>query len=157
MKVDKGRIIVMTRVRPSELESGEEKKLLQMLYKSIAELKGEKEITLFLEQLFTRSESIMFARRIEIAALLLAGESYEEIQIKTKAGSATIARIQKWLDIEGQQCSKSAIKSLEGKFNKVTRQQKTGSSATQDVFDDIRERYPLQFLLFNLFIENKRK
>lgn len=147
----------MTRVKPSELRAGEEEALLKTLSQAIAQLQGEKEISLFLAQLLTRSEGIMIARRVRIATLLLAGESYEGIKMQTGAGATTISGVQKWIDAEGQQCSKEVMQSLEGKYEKSHKKEQGRGSPTRDLFNDMRQRYPLQFLLFNLFIEHKSK
>lgn len=140
----------MTRVRPSELKSGEEKALLQKLYRSVAKLDGEKEISRFFSQLLTRSEAIMISRRIEIATLLMSGETYEEIRIQTKAAKGTILNIQKWLDEEDNACSTATSKILQEEVKRKIFGKNGRSLIRSEILQDIKRRHPVRFLLLNL-------
>lgn len=51
----------------------------------------------FLKDILNRQERLMMIRRFLIADLLLTGKSYREIQDQLKAGSTTIARVDRWL------------------------------------------------------------
>ncbi len=51
----------------------------------------------FLRDLLMESEVTMFARRIEIARLLIHGLSFEDIRKKLRAGLMTIITIDRWL------------------------------------------------------------
>ena len=63
------------------------------LYKSLLNLKTEKDCELFLKDLCTVKELDSMAQRVKAAKLLLNGETYETIIKKTDISSATLSRI----------------------------------------------------------------
>lgn len=63
----------------------------------IADLKTKKEVFAFLIGLFTSSETLMIARRIQIAKLLIQGKDYEFIRKELKVSFQTINKIEHWL------------------------------------------------------------
>ena len=66
---------------------------LQELYRAILALENEEECRELFNDLFTMREQLSFAQRIEIAKLLMDGETYETVRSKTSASSSTITRI----------------------------------------------------------------
>jgi len=52
----------------------------------------------FLMKILTRSERIMFGRRIQVAKMILQGRSFEQIKRKLRVGESTIADIYEWLE-----------------------------------------------------------
>ena len=70
--------------------------------RSIAALRGATEIGQFLKDLLSEVEVLMFARRLQIAELLIEGLTYEQIKKEMKVSKNTIARVQTWLDLYGE-------------------------------------------------------
>ena len=64
-----------------------------LLFKAILSLENEKECAVFFEDLCTIKEIKDMVDRLEVANLLLEGETYETIVKKTKMSSATISRV----------------------------------------------------------------
>lgn len=66
---------------------------LNELYRAILALKDEEECRDLFNDLFTMREQLSFAQRLQIAKLLMDGETYETVRSKTSASSSTITRI----------------------------------------------------------------
>ncbi len=60
-------------------------------------LKTKDEIRDLLKDLLNRQERIMLVRRLQVADLLIREMTYREIQERLGVGSATIARVDRWL------------------------------------------------------------
>ena len=63
------------------------------LMEAILSLRDMEECRAFLRDLCTVQELISLSQRLQVAKLLLAGETYESIRQKVPAGSSTITRI----------------------------------------------------------------
>lgn len=87
----------MGKFDPYSLLLSDRNKLLNEFYSLVISLKSREQVINFFKDLFTPSEAVMFARRIQIAKMLLSGSSYEEIRKKLKVGVDTIVRVQRWL------------------------------------------------------------
>jgi TrpR-related protein YerC/YecD len=146
----------MSKVNPRVLDPKSKMRYLDLLWTSIAQLETREEVKQFFKDLLSESESIMLARRIEVAKRLLEGESYEKINADLKVGSDTIARVQQWL-ISGFGGYEKAVsgfqKELNRRFNKFSQPNKN----EQYSFAWMKQKYPLHFLLFNLISEDKKK
>lgn len=128
---------------------------LDTLYTAMASLRSREEIKKFLKDLLTESEKIMIGRRILIAQKLLQDKSYDEIIKEMGVGVDTIIRVHRWLG-DGSDGYEKAIKGLEKVFQQ--RQDRVRQEpALRGSFTWLRRRYPLHFLLFNLFAELKNK
>lgn len=64
----------------------------------VADLETVDSVRRFFRDLFNRQERLMFARRLHIAALLVVGATYEEINSAMGAGEGTIARVHRWVN-----------------------------------------------------------
>ena len=64
-----------------------------LLFKTLAQLKGEEEFRMFFEDLCTYKEIAQMTQRLESACLLLDGKTYSHIIEKTDISSATLSRI----------------------------------------------------------------
>jgi len=129
----------------------EKNKILNELYFMAGSLKNKEQIINFFNDILTKSELIMLARRIQIARMLIEGQSYWEISRKLKTGIDTIMRVQRWLkDGFGDY-----IKSLEkiSKSEKQKIKQKELREARRDIdpnsLEGLANRYPLYFGLTN--------
>jgi TrpR-related protein YerC/YecD len=130
-------------------------KRIQMIaefYDVINSLKNRKEVRLFFRDLLTPDEIAMLMRRIEVAALLLAGFTYEQIMELLGVGKDKINNVQKSLVRHGEGY-KIVIKRLlqlrKSKIKKLKKIEKTRHS----YFENLKKDYPLYFLLFNLIDE----
>lgn len=65
---------------------------------AILTLRSEDEAYRFFEDVCTIGEFKAMAQRLEIALLLSAGATYDEVARKTKASSATISRVRRFLE-----------------------------------------------------------
>jgi len=68
------------------------------LFRAILTLKNVEECYHFFEDLLTIGELQALTARFEVARLLAAGQTYEEIARRTGASSATISRVRRFLE-----------------------------------------------------------
>lgn len=85
------------KVRMRAVSVEEKRELLQMLSLAVTLIESPEEAKNFLIDLLYPSESIMLARRLNIARMLLAGYQYDEITKKLHVGKTTITNVQRWL------------------------------------------------------------
>jgi len=76
------------------LAKGVEAQILNTLYQLVADLKTPKEAKLFLEEILTPTELIIFAKRLATACYLVDGTTYQKIKEILGLSSATIAGIE---------------------------------------------------------------
>lgn len=88
----------MSKVTPSKLSQTDRSRMLNLLYIKIAKLKTKKEIANFLSDLLTESEQVMILRRLQIAKLLLDGETYFNIRDKLNVGVDNIKNVRRKID-----------------------------------------------------------
>jgi len=142
----------MSRISPQTLKNSEVKELLRTLSKSLARLNNEKEIEQFISKTLTQTEIIMIARRIKVATLLLAGESYREIEEKLGVGFTTITRVQHWLNDEDAKCAPATTLALQKEIqNRLSKNHKKhGHHIKSEILHDLKNRHPVRFMLLNL-------
>jgi len=80
----------MSKVKLSQISKNERKKMKKILGAKIAQLKTQKEVINFLNDVLTESEFIMIFRRLQIAKMLLDGFLYWEIRKELNIGYDTI-------------------------------------------------------------------
>ena len=73
----------------------EDLQLLDELYQTILKLETVEECREFFDDLCTYKELEQMAQRIEVAKMLLAGATYDEVIAKTNISSATLSRVSK--------------------------------------------------------------
>lgn len=143
------------KVRPRKVNKKDKIRYLDALYTAMAFLKSREEIKKFLRDLLTESERIMIGRRIIIAQRLLEDKTYDEIKKEIGVGVDTIMRVHRWLS-DGSDGYEKAIKEL----NKILDSRK--KVYNREIYEPgsfkwLKRRYPLHFLLFNLFDELNKK
>ncbi|MBU3964919.1 hypothetical protein KKG29_02495 [Patescibacteria group bacterium] len=146
----------MSRVNARHVDSDSKMKYLDLLWTSIAQLETRDEVKSFLKDLLSQSEAIMLARRIEIARRLLEGQSYRKIIADLKVGMDTVNKVQGWLTagFGGYEKAVSGFqKELDRRFSKFPKANKSVPYS----FSWMKQKYPLQFLLFNLISEKNVK
>lgn len=87
----------MSKVKVYSIDKKEKSYIIDELFEVLSGLKTKQEIIDFLMDLLTPSEVLMVGRRIQIAKMLVAGESYEIIQKKLRVSHMTISKIEHWL------------------------------------------------------------
>ncbi len=89
---------------------------IEKLYKAITKIETVEECRLFFEDLCSIVELQTFAQRLEVARLLLDGNSYLDVNEITGASTTTISRIGKCINY-GEGGYKTIIERLEGEKN----------------------------------------
>lgn len=93
----------MSKVRVYSIDKNERYRMVGDLFELIVNLRTKKEVIDFLIGLFTPSETLMIARRIQIAKMLLnENNSYEIIRKKLKVSNQTISKVEHWLKSDEQ-------------------------------------------------------
>ncbi len=88
----------MPRVKRAAPQPTAEFTLLKRFYAAVAHLTSFDEVSRFLKDLLTPVELAMLSRRLQVAELLIQGETYEAISRQLKIGKDTIARVHLWVD-----------------------------------------------------------
>ena len=88
----------MSKIRFHDIDQNEKYKIIGELFELISRLKNKKEVVDFFIGLLTQSESLMMARRIQIAKQILEEKTYEEIRSNLKVGFSTIQKTEQWIN-----------------------------------------------------------
>jgi TrpR-related protein YerC/YecD len=139
------------KVRYNQLSEFEKKKYLGEFYSMVSLLKSRDEVKEFFKDLLTLSEVVMISRRLQAAAMLLEGFTYEEISEKMKMGVTTVGQVEKWLN-NGFGGYKKVIRRY--KKGKIERTEKL--PAPPFSWRHIKRKYPLHFLLLNLLEKDNK-
>lgn len=140
----------MSRKRLSKINPKERYRILDEFWTMVALLDTKGEVKSFFKDLLSATESVMLARRIQIAKLLLSGMGYDEIQNRLGAGPTTIASVHRWLQ-GGFGGYVSAIPKLEKEMarrDKVLERHQEESVPLSSAW--MRKKYPLHYLLVNM-------
>jgi TrpR-related protein YerC/YecD len=87
----------MARYNENKISYKKQAELLNSFCRMLSRLKNQDAIYNFIKDLLNRQERMMLIRRLLIAEMLSRGCSYLKIRREMGCGSATIARIQRWL------------------------------------------------------------
>lgn len=88
----------MPKVKVYSVNPREKYRITSELFEVIANLRTKKEVIEFLIGLLTPSETLMVARRVQIAKMLLEGENdFEFIRKRMKVSNQTIVKVEHWL------------------------------------------------------------
>jgi TrpR-related protein YerC/YecD len=144
----------MGKVKISSMNRDDRYELLDELYNMISILDSKEEVKNFFRDLLTPSESLMLARRIAIARMLIEGATYDEIKKKLSVGYDNIKSVYRWLydGFGGYNLALEKISKTNGKEKNIG-----GSTYTGSAFDNIRRKYPAHFLLVNAFLDASKK
>lgn len=126
-----------------ELTEKEIMATLDTLYTAASGVRGREAMKSFLKDLLTPSERIMLGRRIIIARMLIAAESYEVIKKRLRVGETTISRVHRWLKDEFPGFE-NAVKEMEKEFDR------RAAKGPLEPFSYawMKRKYPLHFLLW---------
>lgn len=140
----------MSRKKLSKINPKERYRILDEFWTMVALLENKDEVKSFFKDLLSATESVMLARRIQIAKLLLAGWGYDKIQERLGAGPATVASVHRWLQ-GGFGGYVSAIPKLEKEIarrEKVVERRQEESVPLSSAW--MRKKYPLHYLLVTM-------
>ena len=87
----------MAKVKPYSVPLGERREIIGDFFELISSLKTKQEVIDLFIGLLTPSESLMLARRLKIAKLILAGKNFEEIRKDMGVSFETISKVERWL------------------------------------------------------------
>ena len=130
-------------------------KRIQMIgefYDIIDSLRNRKEVRLFFKDLLTPDEIATLMRRIEVAVLLSANFTYDQISKILGVGRGKITNVQKVLMRNGNGY-KIVIKRLLENRKRRLKIKKKKEKAQRSSFERLKQQYPLHFLLNNLIDE----
>lgn len=135
------------------LHERERTALREELFETIDSFRSQADMRRFLSQLLTESEIIMFARRVRIAKLLVAGKTVDRICKKLRVGLATVQSVDRWLRL---QCAdyRSLLPPI---YADAARKKFRGRNPMPSDFTKMRRKYPLHFLFLNLLLEEEWK
>lgn len=142
----------MSRFRLNKLPKEKRAQMIGEFYDIVDCLKDRREVRLFFKDLLTPDEIANLMRRIEVAVLLIAGFTYEQIAEILGVGKGKVANVQKVLS-KGGEGYKFVIKRLLDKRKKKLKMRERVQKLKESDFEKLKRRYPLHFLLFNLVDE----
>lgn len=87
----------MSKVKVYSIDKKEKQKIINDLFEIFVELRTKNEVFTFLLGLFTPSEVIMIARRIQVVKMIIDGACYDEIRTRLKVSNQTITKMEHWL------------------------------------------------------------
>ena len=87
----------MSKVKAYSIDKKEKQKIVSDLFEIFVELKTKNEVFAFLLGLFTPSEVVMIARRIQVVKMIIDKANYDEIRAKLKVSNQTITKMEHWL------------------------------------------------------------
>jgi len=141
--------ITMGRFHLNKLPKEKRIQMIGEFYDVIDFLKNREEVRLFFRDLLTPDEITALMRRIEVAALLIAGFTYDQITEILGVGRGKITNVQRALKSHGEGY-KIIIKRLLESRRKRLKAKKKKEKTAMSSFEQLKMRYPLHFLLFNL-------
>ncbi|PIQ68201.1 MAG: hypothetical protein COV91_05340 [Candidatus Taylorbacteria bacterium CG11_big_fil_rev_8_21_14_0_20_46_11] len=145
----------MPRKKISALNSKDRYRILDEFWTMVALLESKEEVKHFFKDMLSVTESIMLARRIQIARLLLSGWSYDRIEKRLGTSPTTIASVHKWLQ-GGFGGYTEAIPKLEKEIaRREDVQEKRMEEGVPLSKAWMRKKYPLHYLLVNMLREEE--
>lgn len=115
-------------------------------------LENKDQVKAFLKDLLTHTEMKMFAKRIQIAKMLLEGQKYAVIKSYVKVTDSTISRINNLLE-NGGEGMKTAIKYLHQIEEEIEKER-------MRVTPNLKNKYPSHFLpetIFDKLVKENKK
>ncbi len=129
----------------------EEKLINAALMSAANQFSGQNAVNSFIQQVLTERERHAIGRRLAIARFILAGATYYEICEKLHISPNTFRNIRRWVSDE-----LPAYNNILNE-NKIIRQKKDKGQSRKSServipfsFEDLKQRYPMHFFLFNL-------
>lgn len=143
------RLYLQKTKRIEKLSKREQEELVFDLVNALVQAQTVSESALFLQDLLTKSEMKMLAKRLRIAKLLLGGMTYKQIEENLHVGHSTVAKIGAWLAERGD-----GFRKIIEKLPEKKEEQKWFERSEWDSF---KRRYSLYFwpeLLLEEIVKN---
>ncbi len=121
----------------SRLSQQQEQEILLDFFQSLATLKGFKEATEVFQDLLSRAELTMLAKRLKIAKLLIKGVTYQEISRTLKVSTQTIARVNIWLQEAGE--------GFRLMFERTKTKSNSNHRLPNTLWSSFKRRYPMYY------------
>ena len=128
----------MAKVKVYSIPKKERYQMVGEFFDIVAQLKTKQDVVDFFIGVLTPSESLMIARRIQIAKLLAKDENYSEVKKKMKVSPKTIQNVYHWLNERNE-----AYKKLMLKYLKKTQKNKKQTRYYESMLD----KYPQHRLM----------
>ncbi len=138
----------MPKIAMDRLTPQQEKFIVRGWEETVQKLEQEKIFRQFIEHALTGSERLMLLRRIQIAQLLMKGFTYVQIERKLKVGQKTIEAVHRWLS------AFPGYRKIIPEMLETMKQGKKHIGAQKYSFKWLRQKYPIHFLLLNLFLDS---
>lgn len=135
----------MGKVQTKNIDKNERYKIIGDFYEIVTNLRTKNEVIGFFMGLLTPSEALMFARRIQIAKMLLDDKSYDEIRKELKVGLSTVASVSTWLYGEND----AFRKKIEEHKNSKSKIGKSGDNYKKN-YGSLLNKYPQHRILRDL-------
>ena len=105
----------MAKIRTYDITSEEKRMIINAFFDVVDQPKTKSDIIDLFVGLFTESEMIMMARRVQTAQLLLEGKTYNDIREMNGVGYQTILSTNEWLHSDDPKHNKKLRSWLTGK------------------------------------------
>lgn len=121
------------------------------LLSAASQFDGKNAVNSFIQQVLTENERLVIGRRIAIARLILAGMTYYEVCEKLQISPNTFRNIRQWVgkELPAYKNVLDVQKELKVKKDRA-KYKKINPRITPFTFADLKRRYPMHFLLFNI-------
>lgn len=143
------RLYLQKNKRIEKLSKREQEELVFDLVNALVQAQTMNEAALFLQDLLTKSEMKILAKRLRIAKLLLAEMTYQQIETDLHVSHGTVAKIAAWLAERGDGFRKI--------IEKLSKKQDEKKWFERSEWDTFKRRYSLYFwpeLLLEEIVKN---
>ncbi len=134
----------MSKIQFHKVDREKRLQLIGEFYDIVNNLKTKNDVFGFFIGLLTPSEALMFARRIQIAKMLLDDRSYEEIKKLLGVGASTIMTVAHWLNSENEQFKSHILLHM-------NRMREDKTIANRFPHEKMLDKYPEAWILKKLF------
>lgn len=123
--------------RIDKLAKRDQDDLVSDLIHALVQARSVDDVVTFLQDLLTKNELRVLAKRLGIAKLLLKGMTYEEIEQKLHVSHGTVAKIAAWLSQSGEGFRRI--------IQRLPRQTTEKSWQDYSDWDKLKRKYPMYF------------
>lgn len=92
----------MTQVSKYPISKAVEKRIFEIFFKTIVDLKNTEDVSSFLEDFLTPTEKMMLAKRLAVAVMLAKGYDYRAIRKTLRVSFPMIASVNIWFKYKGK-------------------------------------------------------
>ncbi len=125
--------------------------ILEALFSSTKEMKGDNPVEYFINTLLTDSEKITIGRRILIAQMILKGKTQSEISDILGVSPNTYTRTRKWLDGQIPHYNDVLKEHKKEQTQKLAKSKRNKKEYIDPMsLAGLRRKYPAHFLLLNI-------